>query len=38
VVFGKSPVGNDYVAGIDRDTANFLQTVAWETVREYFGR
>jgi hypothetical protein len=37
-VFGKSPVGNNYVAAIDRDTANFLQTVAWETVREYFGR
>jgi uncharacterized protein DUF4886 len=37
-VFGKSPVGNDYVAAIDRDTANFLQTVAWETVQEYFGK
>jgi len=30
--------GNTYVAGIDRDTAAFLQTVAWEAVREYFGK
>jgi hypothetical protein len=37
-VNGKSPVGNTYVAGIDPDTAKFLQTVAWETVREYFGK
>lgn len=36
-VYGKSPVGNGYTAGIDRDTANFLQTIAWDTVREYFG-
>jgi len=37
-IYGKSPIGNTYTAGIDRDTADFLQTVAWETVREYFGR
>ena len=37
-VYGKSPVGNTYVAGIDRETAAFLQTVAWEAVREYFGK
>ena len=37
-VYGKSPVGNTYVAGIAPDTAGFLQTVAWETVQEYFGK
>ena len=33
----KSPVGNKYLAGIDANTAQFLQTVAWETVQEYYG-
>jgi hypothetical protein len=33
---GRSPVGNPYLAGIDEPTARFLQTVAWETVQEYF--
>ena len=33
---GRSPVGNAYLAGIDAPTAEFLQTVAWETVQEYF--
>src|SRR3978361_1157189 len=28
---GRSPVGNSYLAGIDQPTAQFLQTVAWET-------
>jgi hypothetical protein len=37
-IFGKSPVGNTYTAGIDADTAKFLQTVAIETVNEYYGR
>jgi hypothetical protein len=37
-VYGKSPVGNAYTAGVDRDTAAFLQAVAWEAVREYFGK
>ena len=37
-LYGKSPVGNAYLAGVDRDTAGFLQAVAWETAREYFGR
>lgn len=37
-VYGKSPVGNGYTAGIDADTAGFLQGVAWDTVREYFGK
>ncbi|RZI44710.1 hypothetical protein EGT07_04675 [Herbaspirillum sp. HC18] len=35
-LFGRSPVGNSYVAGLDADTARFLQTVAWETVQDYY--
>jgi hypothetical protein len=35
---GRSPVGNPYLAGIDAPTAQFLQTVAWETVQEYYGK
>ena len=34
-LFGKSPVGNKYLASIDANTAQFLQSVAWETMREY---
>ena len=37
-IYGKSPVGNTYTAGIDAQTANFLQAVAWESVQEYFGK
>ena len=37
-IYRKSPVGNKYLAGIDADTARFLQTIAWETTQEYFGR
>src|SRR6202795_1678136 len=33
---GRSPVGNSYVAGIDEPTARFLQTIAWETVQDYY--
>jgi hypothetical protein len=33
---GRSPVGNPYLAGIDEPTARFLQTVAWDTVQDYF--
>ncbi len=36
-VYGKSPVGNSYIAGLDPRTARFLQEVAHETVREYLG-
>ena len=36
-LYGKSPVGNPYTADLDPDTARFLQGVAWETVREYYG-
>ena len=35
---GRSPVGNTYLAGIDEPTARFLQTVAWETVQDYYGK
>src|SRR6202047_845284 len=35
---GRSPVGNSYLAGIDEPTARFLQTVAWETVQDYYGK
>jgi hypothetical protein len=35
---GRSPVGNSYIAGIDAPTAKFLQTVAWETVQDYYGK
>jgi hypothetical protein len=37
-IYKKSPVGNPYTGGIDAKTANFLQSVAWETVQEYFGK
>ena len=35
-VYGKSPLGNAYSAGIDPDIARFLQRTAQETVKEYF--
>jgi hypothetical protein len=35
-LFGKSPVGLAYTAGLDAATARHLQTVAWETVQDYF--
>jgi len=35
---GHSPVGNSYLAGIDEPTARFLQTVAWETVQDYYAK
>ncbi len=39
-LYGKSPVGNsyDYYGKIDKETAGFLQKVADETVRRFFGR
>ena len=33
---GASPVGNTFTGGIDKETAAFLQQVAWDTVREYY--
>ena len=37
-VHGKNPVGNSYKGGLDAKTADFLQQVAADTVREYLGR
>jgi hypothetical protein len=34
-LFGKSPVGNAYTAGLPADVAAHLQQVAWETAQEY---
>ena len=34
-LFGKSPVGNAYTAGLPADVAAHLQQVAWETSQEY---
>ena len=36
-LFKKSPVGAQYTAGLDEATAKHLQTVAWDTVEDYFG-
>jgi hypothetical protein len=35
-VFKKSPIGLQYTAGIEIENAKFLQTIAWETVQDYF--
>jgi len=35
-VFRESPGGLTYKAGLDANTATFLQTVAWNTVQQYF--
>ena len=37
-LYRETPAGNAYTAGIDADTARFLQTVAWETVQDYYGK
>ncbi len=34
-LFGKSPVGNEYTAGLPKEVAGFLQQVAWETVQAF---
>ncbi len=36
-LFGRTPEGNVYTAGLDADTVAHLQRVAWQTVREYYG-
>ncbi|NKC32421.1 hypothetical protein HEQ75_16270 [Roseomonas sp. BU-1] len=36
-LFGRSPEGNRHTAGLDADTAAFLQRTAWATVRDYYG-
>ncbi len=35
-LFRTSPEGLTYTAGLDGDTAHFLQTVAWQTVQDYY--
>ena len=35
---GRSPVGNPYLAGLDEATAKMLQTAAWETTQDYYGK
>jgi len=39
-LYGKSPVGLTYddYGTVDKETAHFLQTVAWDTVQKYYGR
>ena len=39
-VYGKSPVGNsyDYFGKVDKDSAAFLQQVAEDTVKKFYGR
>lgn len=37
-LWNKSPSGLSYTAGINAETAKFLQETAWETVRDYYGR
>lgn len=34
-LFGRSPVGLSYTAGLDAASAAFLQRTAWDTVQEY---
>jgi hypothetical protein len=36
-LFRKSPEGLGYTAGLDADTVKFLQTIAWQTVQDYYG-
>ena len=35
---GKTPVGNKFEGGLGADTAGFLQQVAWDSVRAYYGK
>src|SRR5262249_44439608 len=35
-LFRKSPVGLKYTAGLDQETAAFLQATAWQTLQAYF--
>lgn len=37
-LFHRSPVGLKYTAGLDQETATFLQAMARETVQDYFGQ
>ena len=35
-LFRKSPAGLKYTAGLDQETAAFLQATAWQTLQAYF--
>ncbi len=35
-LFKKSPIGNSYTADLDPSIAKHLQTVAWDTVKDFF--
>jgi hypothetical protein len=37
-LYGRTPAGNRYGAGLPEDVAAFLQQSAWETVQEFYGR
>jgi hypothetical protein len=37
-LYGKSPAGSPYTAELDPEVAKYLQGIAWETVKEYYGR
>ena len=36
-LFGRSPEGNRYTAGLHAEAAAFMQRTAWQTVQEYLG-
>lgn len=35
-MFGESPVGHSYTAGLDDDVSSALQLIAWQTVQSYY--
>jgi hypothetical protein len=37
-LFGETPVGHPYTAGLDNGVASTLQKIAWDTVEEYYAR
>lgn len=37
-LFRRSPVGLSYLGGLDEATARHLQTVAWDTVQDYYSK
>ena len=37
-LYGESPQGASYTAGLNDEAASFAQTIAWETVQAFFNR
>ena len=37
-LYGKSPEGNGYVAGLNANTAGKLQKTAWDSVTAFYGK